>query len=72
MGRINVNIYNQDEYHDSQPSQQQHSSKPSIHHDVVWIPVAIFMSIFLTVGFASNRYVPSGGGGSSPVIINNR
>lgn len=71
MGRINVNIYNQDEYHDSQPCQQQPTSKQSIHHDAVWIPVAIFLSIFFTVGYGTSRY-PSGGGGSSPVIINNR
>jgi len=71
MGRINVNIYNQDEYrNDSQPCQQQHSSKPSVNYEIFWIPVAVFMSIFLTVGLGSSRY--SGGNGSSPVIINNR
>lgn len=73
MGRINVNIYNQDEYHnDPQPCQQSRSKDEiSVNKDVIWIPIAIFMSIFLTVGWGSNaRY--SGGGGSSPVIINNR
>lgn len=73
MGRINVNIYNQDEYHDSQPCQQSSkSSVPSVHHDVIWIPIAIFLSIFLTVGWGANSRYPGGGGGSSPVIINNR
>lgn len=69
MGRINVNIYNQDEYHDSQPCQQA-PQKTSFNPDIWWIPVAVFMSIFLTVGLGSNRYVPSGG--NSPVIINNK
>ena len=69
MGRINVNIYNQDEYRNDPPCQQQQSSKPSIHQDVVWIPIAIFLSIFISVGWGSS---PRSGGGSSPVIINNR
>ena len=48
MGRINVNIYNQDEYHDSQPCQQSKSrDEVSINKDVIWIPIAIFMSILV-------------------------
>lgn len=69
--KVRATIDIDDDDRDYCPRQNpKQSENTSIHPDVWWIPVAIFLSIGSIIGLGSNHSYHGSGG--SPVIVNNR